>query len=204
LRAFLALELNDEKDRERITEVQKELQSSKADLNLVNPQIIHFTLRFFGEISEQEADRVRERISTVRQEPFSVKLEGVGVFPSPSHISVVWAGVSKETSASLESLALKVNSLVSDVGEREDRSFKPHLTIARVKTGRNKQSLLEALSRVQRTEFGECRFNNLKLKRSSLTPKGPVYDDVFVFNFTRGSSSSLSSIPTSDSTRIQE
>jgi 2'-5' RNA ligase len=192
LRAFLALDLTNPEIRQQISEIQKQLQKSGADLKPVDPNLIHFTLRFFGEITEDDIDTIREKMSSISTQPFSISMRGLGVFPSKSHISVIWVGATKETSGRMEDLASGINSILYHVGERPDHPFRAHLTIARVRTGRNKESLLRSISQFQNFEFGDCHFNEIKLKKSTLTPKGPIYEDVLVFPFSSSPSSSSS------------
>ena len=62
------------------------------------------------------------------------------------------------------------------LGLRPDpKGFSPHLTIARVKTGRNKAELVRCIEELVNYEFGVVKANCLKLKKSALTPKGPIY-----------------------------
>ncbi|MGB9704174.1 MAG: 2'-5' RNA ligase family protein, partial [Pyrobaculum sp.] len=67
---------------------------------------------------------------------------------------------------------------------REDREFTPHLTIGRVKSGRNIDKLRELLGRYRGVEFGVVTVDKVKLKKSTLTPRGPIYSDLFVLTLT--------------------
>jgi 2'-5' RNA ligase len=90
---------------------------------------------------------------------------------------VVWAGM--EGADQLGIISGKLNECLADLGfEPETRKFSPHITIARVKGGRNKEKVKQAILDYQNVEFGEQPVTSIKLKKSVLTPQGPVYSDV--------------------------
>jgi 2'-5' RNA ligase len=61
-------------------------------------------------------------------------------------------------------------------GER--RGFSPHITVARVKSGRNREALNSAIMDMTDREFGTMMVDSIQLKKSVLTPKGPVYSTI--------------------------
>jgi 2'-5' RNA ligase len=79
----------------------------------------------------------------------------------------------------------EVSSRLSKLGLRPDKEFKPHVTIYRVKSVRNKSSVLSLLERLKEQEFGEVCVDKLKLKKSTLTPQGPIYEDLLVVEAKR-------------------
>ena len=114
---------------------------------------------------------IKNALKQVRFPKFKIKFYGLGAFPSEKHIRVVWIGVeSKE----LVELAKQVQRLLGN----EER-FVPHLTIARVK--RKPLYLKEKLEKLKNIEIGEQVVDSFALKKSTLTPQGPIYEDLAVF-----------------------
>jgi 2'-5' RNA ligase len=178
LRTFVALELKDEALRGRIGEMQEALQSTGAQLKAVEPQNLHITLKFIGEIPEPLVGNVIEPLKEVRVPPFSAHFRGLGVFPSPSRINVVWLGVI-EGEERIRELSAQVNDKLAAFGRPEP--FKAHLTIARVKGGRNVSELASEVGRRADEEGGIVSLTEFQLKKSVLMPSGPVYSDLAVF-----------------------
>ncbi len=176
MRAFVAVDLGSEEVSRAIQEVQRVLERSGADLKSVEPENLHFTLQFLGEISELEADMVTEALKGLVASPFTVSFKGVGYFPSSQRISVIWVGVD-EGKEEFVSLAEKVFERLRPHNFRPDKKFVPHLTICRVKTGRNKDKLLAAADKYRDTAIGTDTVSSVKLKVSQLTPRGPIYSD---------------------------
>ena len=185
MRAFLSYDINDASIIESIRNVQKELGSTGADLKLVNPDLLHFTIRFLGEIDETDKDQI---ISTLRGRvenfELNINFRGLGTFPDERRISVVWIGIDGESEKRLEKQALEVNSLLKSIHalrKVDDERFSPHVTIARVRSGRNKEDLIEFVRENKHREFGSTRIEKLRLKLSTLTPSGPQYSDLHAF-----------------------
>lgn len=179
MRLFVALQLKDEVVRARLAEYEKELEKTGADIRLVAPQLFHITLKFIGEVPDNQVEKIAESLEQVKGKNFIVNFDRVGAFPSLRRINVVWAGSSRD-SHELEKLGEEVNKITHGIGE-DQTTFKPHVTLARVKSGRNIESLRQLL--VSSTiQFGEVEFSEFQLKRSVLTPSGPVYSDVRVYS----------------------
>ncbi|MCL4435815.1 MAG: RNA 2',3'-cyclic phosphodiesterase [Thaumarchaeota archaeon] len=176
MRAFVAVDLGSEEVRRSVQEVQRVLERSGADVKSVEPENLHFTLQFLDEISEREADMVTAALEGLEASRFTVSFKGVGYFPSSQRISVIWVGVD-EGSEEFVSLAEQVFERLLPLNFRPDKKFVPHLTICRVKTGRNKDKLLAAADRYRDVDFGTDLVSSVKLKVSQLTPRGPIYSD---------------------------
>ncbi len=91
-RAFIAADIV---PSDALVSVFKELASSRADLKIVRPELLHVTLKFLGDteenLTEQITSRMRDAVKDVA--PFSIRLTGMGAFPSMSNIRVVWVGI---------------------------------------------------------------------------------------------------------------
>ena len=175
IRAFLAFDLDDASVRKKLTEIQSSAVGTGADLKLVEPENIHVTVRFLGDISASNVDRVYEIMQTVNFSPFVIRIFGIGVFPSLSYPRVLWAGITAG-GMEVESIYKQLEADLRKLGVGADeRGFSPHLTIARLRSGRNKIQLTDFVSKNKNSDFGEINASCLKLKRSELTPRGPVY-----------------------------
>ncbi|HXX72883.1 MAG TPA: RNA 2',3'-cyclic phosphodiesterase, partial [Candidatus Acidoferrales bacterium] len=93
IRSFVAVDLDDPEIKNRITKAQQDLEQTGASLKIVQPELMHLTLRFLGEIPQPTVQRVIEAMGELRFSPFEVVFSGVGVFPNIRRISVVWIGI---------------------------------------------------------------------------------------------------------------
>jgi 2'-5' RNA ligase len=107
--------------------------------------------------------------------PFEVEIKGLGVFPNLRRINVIWAGIRRGANE-LRSIFHQLEPKLRDLGFQPDaKGFSPHLTIARVKTSRNKTELIKIIKELENYEFGLVKAKCLRLKKSVLTPQGPIY-----------------------------
>jgi 2'-5' RNA ligase len=175
IRSFVAFDLENESVLKRITEAQALLVKTGADLRLVEPQNIHMTLRFLGNITPGMIDKIHEEMKKVQFVPFDVKLRGLGAFPDVRYPRVCWAGIT-EGADQLRSIFSQLEPRLRGLGFAPDpKGFSPHLTIARVRSARNKVDLAKCISANVEYEFGQIRARCLRLKKSDLTTRGPIY-----------------------------
>jgi len=175
IRAFIAFDIDSDLVLKRLTEVQKTLINTGADLKLVEPKNIHVTLRFLGDISPTSVDAIYEEMKKVAFKPFEIELRGLGAFPTLRYARVVWVGIQKGVHE-LKSVFDQLEPRLQRLGFRPDpKGFSPHLTIARVKSGRNKVELTRRIEEMADYDCGMIRAEYLRLKKSVLTPKGPIY-----------------------------
>jgi 2'-5' RNA ligase len=175
IRSFIAFDINNESVLRRFSEVQGTLLNTGADLKLVKPQNIHVTVRFLGNISLHTADLIHEEMKKLTFTSFDVEIKGLGAFPSLRHSRVVWAGIRKGADE-LVNIFNQLEPCLRGLSFRPDpKGFSPHLTIARVKTGRSKSELVRCINDLADYEFGVVKADCLRLKKSVLTPRGPIY-----------------------------
>ena len=175
MRAFVAFDLANDSVVNRIAAAQKMIIQTNADVKLVEPKNIHITVRFLGEIAPDMADKVYEAMKNIKYTPFNIQLTGMGVFPTVNYPRVVWAGIT-DGAQQLTSIFEQLEIQLHDLGFKpEPEGFKPHLTIARVRSGANKQRLVDLVQRQDNYDFGNIRGDCLRLKKSILSPKGPTY-----------------------------
>lgn len=181
IRSFIAFDIDSESVLKRMTEVQTMLTKTGADLKLVEPKNIHMTLRFLGNITPSTVEKIFEEMKKVQFTPFDVRLHSVGAFPNPRYPRVVWAGITQGADQ-LRSIFEQLEPKLLGLGFAPDpKGFSPHLTIARVRSGRNRVELAKCLSENENCEFGVIDAKCLKLKRSDLTPRGPIYSTLKEF-----------------------
>jgi 2'-5' RNA ligase len=176
IRSFLAIELPKPILKE-IEEVQGDLKLTHADVRWVNPEKIHLTLKFFGNIEESRIDLIFKSIEEVllKTLPFSLEVRGVGAFPNLRNPRVIWMGLidGKEV---LTSLQKQIEIQLEKIGfQPEDRPFHPHLTLGRMKSSRGKEELVGKMEKHKEREFGVFQVERLVLFKSDLKPTGPIY-----------------------------
>lgn len=166
-RCFVAVKLGSE-----IDSALAELQSKARTLGLdaTFPRTFHVTLVFLGETSEGKIEEAKRKLDSIESKPFAVQVKGAGFFPSEKFVKVFWAGVK-----GLEGLQKQVASRFYS-SER----FEGHVTLSRVKTQRNLQSLKQLAKDYERKEFGTATVNEVILFKSNLSPSGPSYEELFV------------------------
>jgi 2'-5' RNA ligase len=175
IRGFIAFDINNEEILKQLSDVQRRLAESGADLKLVEPENIHVTMRFLGDIQPNMVDKVYGEMEQIVFSSFDVGIQGVGAFPTIKYARVVWTGI-REGSDELRRIFALLEPRLRKLGFNPDtKGFSPHLTIARVRSGRNKAELALIIKELADMQFGTMRADCLKLKRSVLTPKGPVY-----------------------------
>ena len=181
VRSFLAFDLENENVRKRLAAVQKLLVQTDADLKLVEPQNIHMTIRFLGDITSNMVEKVFEEMQKVQFAPFDVQISSLGVFPDLRYPRVVWAGMT-EGADQLKNVFSQLEPRLRGLGFTPDpKGFSPHLTFARVKSGKNKAQLAEFVTKNASYDFGTVKAECLRLKKSELTPKGPIYSTLKEF-----------------------
>ena len=175
IRCFVAVECGGDELAAKFREVRMVLEAARADIKFVEPENVHLTLKFLGEIEPSLVEQVSHVVKETSFQPFSAKIERVGVFPNLRRPRVVWAGIT-EGVPQLAEIWSDVDEKLSQLGfERERRRFSPHITIGRVRSGRNRDNLVQEISSLSDHVFGSLRVDRIKLKKSVLTPSGPVY-----------------------------
>ena len=174
MRAFIAVEISEEA-RGAVARLQSELQSVGADVKWVEPENLHQTLKFLGEVEESRVPDLAAALNaSLRTPPFSFTLEGTGAFPRPEHPRILWVGV-QEGKDPLIGLARAVEAACSGCGfPPEERPFSPHLTIGRVRSPKGLGRLAEKLHGTQ-FQSGKSEVGEVALFQSVLRPGGPFY-----------------------------
>lgn len=182
VRAFVGF-FTTKKIREVEEKIMEEVKNSITG-KWVEPQNLHMTLQFLGDITERQAIDVIKNLQQIAKKtiPFKIKYKGMGVFPDLKKARVLWIGVS-EGSNRLKNLAKEVEKMNARSGIKPNsKNFVPHVTICRLKKY-DKKALTHLLNKYRTVEFGEEEVNKIALISSSLTSVGPIYTVVEEFYF---------------------
>jgi 2'-5' RNA ligase len=162
---------------DEILRFQNDIKQTDANVKLVEPENIHITLKFLGDTPFTQLDAIEslmnEAASTVNKH--SVTLQSTGVFPNENYIKVIWIGI--QNTEKLALMADMLNEQCTKIGVKKDkRGFSAHLTIGRMRSARGKEQIVHLLGEYKDTLFAKLPVNNILLKKSTLTPKGPIYE----------------------------
>jgi len=173
VRTFVALELT--KDiQDQLAIAQDILRGCRARLTYVDPNNIHITEKFLGDVDEKTLRKVMDALRSVIFPSFPITAGTVAV-NNPKRPHTVWCTIcdTGETGR----LFHLIEDVLEPLGfERETRLFTPHATLARVKSPH--PSLLSVIDSLNDTSYGRCTISGIKLKKSTLLPQGPVYEDL--------------------------
>ena len=177
-RGFIAIDIP---SFPKLLEFENDLRKIDADIKLVEPKNIHITLKFLGDTSEAHIEKIQDIIkeSVKGIQPFEIIFSNVGVFPNLNYMKVIWIGI--QNAEPIKIIANSINEKITILGfEKDKRPFSAHLTIGRVKTAKNKERVKQILIKYQKMDFYSFNVESVKLKKSVLTPKGPIYSDLIV------------------------
>ena len=173
MRTFVAVEIS---NQEVISSIKKFQSEINIKAKPVEPQNLHFTLQFLGEVSEEISQKIKQALKTIQFSSFTVNFKGVGAFPKIKFPRVIWIGTDDTGGNALVDLAKKIENVLSPLGFSSDKPFKSHITIFRIK---NKiGDISKEMEKFRSFEFGSQEISNIKLKQSVLTPQGPLYSDL--------------------------
>lgn len=176
MRLFIAVDFNELNGY--FAELQK-LLPKNARLSLT--KTFHLTLKFLGEVQPDTAEKVIEILKKIKFGPFSVFLDSIGIFPTENYIRVVWVGLKPEDR--ILELQSRIDESLKPLFKKE-KEFKAHITLSRVKYPEDKEGFVEQIKKIK-VENKKIDVKNFRLVKSTLTPKGPVYEELAVFGFSQ-------------------
>lgn len=184
IRSFVAIEIpNDVKAF--INDNTRSLRSCRAKVKWTKTQSMHLTLKFLGEVEPGKIDEIESVCGPLfgAMNKMTLKLHGLGAFPSLGKPRVIWAGLSNREGA-LEKLVSDLELRLAEIGfPMEKRAFKPHLTIGRIKGRLEGRELIEAVRDEMDLEGPEFTVDGAALFKSDLRPSGPIYTVLREFHF---------------------
>lgn len=185
IRAFLALDPPPEVLR-NIADIQAALKRDiRGILSWVRPEGIHLTLKFFGYIARNDVQAISEVVAgqAAGARPLNLEAKGLGLFPDTRRPRVLWLGISGEVERLIALQRTIDRGLETRGFAREQRPFKAHLTLARVKSQQGLSGFGSALAVSGSRSAGAFTATDLTLFRSELTPKGAIYTTLGHFPF---------------------
>ena len=177
LRTFIAIEATDQIRSAGARLIQK-LSHLGPGVRWVNPENIHLTLKFLGEVDERQLHQVCRQLGEAAREctAFSLRCGGVGAFPSLTQPRTIWMGV-EDQEGRLAQLQQRAESSLVGLGfPPEARRYHGHLTLGRIRYNRRDSSELQQLIDAEaKTEFGILAVDEVVVFASSLSRGGPTY-----------------------------
>lgn len=183
VRSFIAIELTKE-IKDKLNKIQDELEKSNADVKWVEPENIHLTLRFLGNVEEKKLEDIKRILEKISEKHirFSIELSGIGAFPKISSPRVIWIGIEK--GEELFQIFSELEDELNKIGfKKEERGFSAHITIGRVRSPLNRVKLSEEIKKMNSIPRLSSSVNKITLFKSTLTSKGPIYEVIFEANF---------------------
>ena len=178
-RTFIAVKIKPEEELLRVMAILKETLGDE-EMKWVDTNNLHLTLKFLGNTTPFQMDEVKRLLisSTANHPIFQLSLSGVGFFRSKGQPRVLFARV--QDFLPLELLFSEIDNKLNDMGfESEQREFKPHLTLARIKHIQNKRSFYGVINKLKNTNLQKSTISEVVYFKSNLTPQGPVYEELF-------------------------
>jgi 2'-5' RNA ligase len=187
LRSFIALEIP--------AEIQNAIECNIASLKnalpkplirWVAPHNVHLTLKFLGDVSPDNLERLAEtlKVETASHAIFSISIGGLGAFPTQRRARVIWIGL--DAPPALATLQRGVDAAAVQLGyPREERPFSPHLTIGRVGQTASTSDLQYIRSALESTKvgiLGTVRVEAIHIFKSDLQPGGSVYTRLYALS----------------------
>jgi len=174
MRSFISMDIP-EKLKKDIRKIQNELEKKNLfQGKFTESENLHLTLKFLGEIEDRERKEIENRLELLELKKFKTKFGKIGVF-SERFIKIIWIELVGKKVFELQN---KIDEKLEGLFQKEQR-FMSHLTIARVKKVKDKNLLLKCLNEMTVPEK-EFSVSEIKLKKSTLREKGPVYEDILV------------------------
>jgi RNA 2',3'-cyclic 3'-phosphodiesterase len=176
IRTFLAVDLS-KAIRDRAVALQTRLARAGTEVKWVERENLHVTLLFLGEVDNREIVQVCRlaKQCTAGEPSFPMSVESVGCFPNVRRPRIIWIGVG-EGAQPLCAVHDALELSLAELGyRREERRYKPHATLGRVKSDLPTDKLSQALLAEATWKGGETVVQEILIMGSELTPQGPVY-----------------------------
>ena len=171
-RIFSAVDIEDEELLQKLEQLRDRLDLGYKP---VEKEKMHITLQFFKDLNEEEIEEVKKGLENIDTDPFKLKIQGLGAFPSEDYIRVIWAGAEHPRIYGIQEKASK-----HEIESSNDHEFKPHITLLRVEniSRKEKKKLKKAFDEHRDEELGEIEIDKVKLFKSELTQEGTNYTQI--------------------------
>lgn len=176
IRTFIAINMTNE-IKERLNKIQTQLKKTEVDVKWTNPEGMHITLKFLGNLVIGQLEGVYQMVleATSDFNPFLLSLTSLGTFPNLSSPKVIWVAVDKGKEECVK-IAKRIDENLLRLGfPVEQKAFIPHLTLGRVKSPQGRNELVQLISDLKASSFGQMEVSKIDMMASQLTPKGAIY-----------------------------
>jgi 2'-5' RNA ligase len=177
LRTFIAIDPG-KAIRDQLVALQESLTRSGVDVKWVEPDNLHLTLLFLGEVELKEAPALCDAVAAgvSGQEAFRMSVAGVGCFPNPRRPRILWAGIG-EGAQEVCAVHDAIEQPLLELGcyRREERRYTPHITLGRIRGERSTRDLTTALQQRVDWKAGDTLVREVLVMSSELSSDGPVY-----------------------------
>ncbi len=182
MRLFIATPTSIEVEKE-LARIVSALKNYNGPVKWVALSNIHLTLKFLGDTAENLIPQIKETINEVcrAHQPITTTLSTLGAFPTLARPRVYWVDL-KGGGSELAQIADELDKALHDLGfEKENRPFRAHLTLGRVKFPKGLQELNEAVQKIKVNPIQQV-FDRIILFKSTLTPRGSIYEKLHEVN----------------------
>jgi 2'-5' RNA ligase len=188
IRSFIAIELPTTVKQELTTLEDLLKKRCPQVVRWVDPQNIHVTLKFLGDVDSDRVDEINMAIDEATQgmSPFHLELKDLGVFPNLNKVNIIWV----DTKGDLDKLTYLQKQIESNMEQlgfaREDRDFTPHLTLGRVRDYASPDDRKKIGQVLAQTAFASAQVitvNSVNLMKSQLTNTGAIYTRLYASVF---------------------
>ena len=187
IRAFIAVSLP-EPVKFFLQNLQGELKKASVKASWPNPDALHLTLKFLGNVNIDKIDTIKACMKKAVKgiSTHTLSSSGIGVFPSVKNARVIWSGIRGQTDL-LEKIVIRLETfLFEDMGiKKENKRFSPHLTVARVKSPVSPKKMIRLLQEFKEFSSEDFWVSDIQLFQSELTSSGAIYKLIFSAPFDK-------------------
>jgi len=179
MRVFIAIRLPDY-IKNFASLVEENLKVNLPKISWVKPPNLHLTLKFLGEISDKQLDKVKQITSEIASQTssFKIRLEDIGIFPDLKKARIIWIGSHNITQKLIKIVEILDTELAKLGFPKEKRDFQAHITIGRIKIHIDPSLLEENLTEIKKLLNKKPGFTaqGLTIFQSTLGRMGAVYN----------------------------
>lgn len=175
MRIFIGIRLSDN-THEEIERFLEPFKRISTPIKWTNSENVHLTLKFIGEVPPEQYSRIEAELTggDFNVGAFDLEIAGCGKFGRGKEINILWLGTAKDEK--IEELYRRIENSLERLGiAKEDRPFKPHLTVGRNKKQYNFKPIFELLENNSDASIGKCRVHAFQIFKSELFSSGPIY-----------------------------
>jgi 2'-5' RNA ligase len=182
MRVFVAMDIPEDV-RSSLAALTAKLRPACRNARWVRIEGLHVTLKFIGEVPSEKVDAIKTALAALPLcDPIPLNFRGLGFFPNDRRPRVLWTGI--EAGTDLAALAAAVEAALDPLGiPHDERTFAPHLTLARFEAPRVLNAMQEAVKKSSGIKFGSATVKEFHLYQSVLKPGGAEYTRLATFSF---------------------